>query len=54
MNEDILRGIGHALLALRWELRAQQRRLIKDDGDANYCEKRADTEALAAEAKLAS
>jgi hypothetical protein len=43
--------IAHALLALRWEIRAHQRRLLKDDGDANYCEIKADAEAAKAEAQ---
>ncbi len=52
MDDASLRGIAHALLALRWEIRAHQRRLLKDDGDANYMEIKADAEAAEAEKEL--
>ncbi len=53
IHQNLLRGIGHALLALKWEMRAHQRRLKNDDGDANYCENKSDSEAANAESEMA-
>jgi len=52
IHQNLLRGIGHALLALKWEMRAHQRRMKDDAGDANYCEIRADGQAADAEAEM--
>ncbi len=53
IHQNLLRGIGHALLALKWEMRAHQRRLKNDDGDAHYCENKADADASHAESEIA-
>ena len=53
IHQNLLRGIGYALLALKWEIRAHQRRMRNDDGDANYCETKSDSEAANAESEMA-
>ncbi len=53
MKDETALALVHALLALRYEIRAHQRRLVDDADDANYNEMRAGQEALEAESLAA-
>ncbi|KKK89167.1 hypothetical protein LCGC14_2735810 [marine sediment metagenome] len=53
MKNETALALVHALLALRYEIRAHQRRLVEDAQDANYNEMRSGQEATEAESLVA-